>query len=186
MPRLSSLQHRDHCYLLLCCTVFVLVVYSCSWIIVVCSWCVWPARGLLVAYSWLLLCDVIVVCAACSWCVHTCGLFVLVVRVIYLWCVRALGLLVLVVCVACSWRARARARARGLLALVVCSRSWCAWHDRGVLVVCSFSWCAWCARGVFVLMVYSCSWCRVVCLQRVRGFCSWFLLVVRVTCSWCV
>ena len=124
MPRLSSLQHRDHCYLLLCCTVFVLVVYSCSWIIVVCSWCVWPARGLLVAYSWLLLCDVIVVCAACSWCVHTCGLFVLVVRVIYLWCVRALGLLVLVVCVACSWRARAR----GLLALGV----------HGMIVVCSW------------------------------------------------
>ena len=166
MPRLSSLQHRDHCYLLLCCTVFVLVVYSCSWIIVVCSWCVWPARGLLVAYSWLLLCDVIVVCAACSWCVHTCGLFVLVVRVIYLWCVRALGLLALVVCVACSCSCSWFGHARGVRGMIVV----CSWFVpsrgvRGVLVVCSCLWFTH-ARGV---AWFACS----VFVAFARGFCSW-------------
>ena len=62
--------------------VFVLMVYSCS--------CVPRARGLLVACSWFAhargVCDVLTVRVACSWCVNTCGLLVLVVFVMYWWC----------------------------------------------------------------------------------------------------
>ena len=115
MSRLSARQHRYHRYLLLLYRVRVrgsLVLVDHCGVFVVCVACSWFTCSVLVVFALghdRGVCSVLVVCSYC-------GLFVLVVCMMYLWCVRALGLLVLVVCVTCSWRARAR----GLLALVVC------------------------------------------------------------------